>query len=90
MAIGLGKTLSYERGFYPSLQGGKGMPTLWASGQQGQIDYLVMDLLGASLDNLYRKNGKKPFDLRSTCCIAIQIVRNRVLIELLKLNLEIR
>jgi hypothetical protein len=51
------------------------MPTLWASGQQGPIDYLVMDLLGPSLDNLYRKNGKKPFDLRSTCCIAIQMVR---------------
>jgi hypothetical protein len=51
------------------------MPTLWASGQQGPIDFIVMDLLGPSLDNLYRKNGKKPFDLRSTCCIAIQMVR---------------
>jgi hypothetical protein len=65
---------SYERGFYPSLQGGKGMPLLHASGVQGQLDYLVMELLGPSLDNLYRKNNKQVFDLKSVCCVAIQIV----------------
>jgi serine/threonine protein kinase len=51
------------------------MPTLWYSGIQGEIDYLVMDLLGPSLDNLYRKNGKQAFDVRSVCCVAIQLVR---------------
>jgi hypothetical protein len=50
------------------------MPVLWASGVHGVLDYLVMELLGPSLDNLYRKNGKAPFDLRSVCCIAIQMV----------------
>ncbi|EJC98848.1 CK1/CK1 protein kinase [Fomitiporia mediterranea MF3/22] len=67
-------TNRYERNFYPSLQGGKGMPTLWAAGVQGEHDYLVIDLLGASLDNLYRKNGKM-FDLRSTICIAMQVIQ---------------
>lgn len=60
--------------FYPSLQGGVGMPTLWAAGVQGIYDYLVIDLLGPSLDNLYRKNGKQVMDLRSVVCIAMQVV----------------
>lgn len=68
-------TNRYERGFYPSLQGGKGMPVLWASGVEGIWDYLVIDLLGPSLDNLFRKSGKDRMDLRSVCSIAMQVVR---------------
>ncbi|KAJ4482194.1 kinase-like domain-containing protein [Lentinula aciculospora] len=67
-------TNKYERGFYPSLQGGVGMPTLWASGVEGMWDYLAIDLLGASLDSLYKKSGKETMDLRSVCCIAMQII----------------
>ncbi|TDL23123.1 kinase-like protein [Rickenella mellea] len=67
-------TNRYERALYPSLQGGKGMPTMWASGVQGKHDYLVLDLLGPSLDNLYRKTGKKVMDLRSVICIAMQVI----------------
>lgn len=74
-------TNRYERFFYPSLQGGKGMPTLWASGVEGTLDYLVIDLLGPSLDNLYRKNGRI-MDLRSTICIAMQVV-SRTFFEVL-------
>ena len=66
-------TNRYERYFYPCLQGGIGMPTLLASGVEGKFDYLVIDLLGPSLDNLYRKNGRV-MDLRSTLCIAMQVV----------------
>ncbi len=51
------------------------MPTLWASGLWGRWDYLAMDLLGSSLDRLYRKSGKNVMDLRSACSIAIQLVR---------------
>lgn len=65
----------HERKIYPLLQGGVGMPTLWASGLWGRWDYLAMDLLGSSLDRLYRKSGKNVMDLRSTCSIAIQLVR---------------
>ena len=68
-------TNRYERGFYPALQGGKGMPVLWASGVEGIWDYLVIDLLGPSLDNLMRKSGKDSMDLASVCSIAMQVVR---------------
>lgn len=68
-------TNRYERHLYPSLQGGKGMPTLWASGVQGCWDYLAIDLLGASLDNLYRKSPNNMMDLGSVCSIAMQVVR---------------
>lgn len=50
------------------------MPTLWASGVQGCWDYLAIDLLGASLDNLYRKSGREMMDLGSVCSIAMQVV----------------
>ena len=56
------------------LQGGAGIPTLWASGLWGRWDYLAMDLLGSSLDRLYRKSGKNMMDLRSACSFAIQLV----------------
>jgi casein kinase 1 len=51
------------------------MPTLWASGVEGIWDFLVIDLLGPSLDNLFRKSGKDAMDLRSVCSIAMQVVR---------------
>ena len=59
---------------YPMLQGGAGFPTLWASGIWGRWDYIAMDLLGSSLDRLYRKSGKNVMDLRSACSFAIQLV----------------
>ncbi|KAN0123305.1 Protein kinase-like domain containing protein [Russula decolorans] len=64
----------HERKIYPLLQGGIGMPTLWASGLWGRWDYLAMDLLGSSLDRLYRKSGKNVMDMRSACSIAIQLI----------------
>lgn len=50
------------------------MPTLYAAGVEGQYDYLAISLLGSSLDSLYRKSGKGLMDLRSVCCIAMQVV----------------
>ncbi|KAF7314193.1 Dual specificity kinase 1 [Mycena kentingensis (nom. inval.)] len=67
-------TNRYERHFYPSLQGGLGMPTLWACGVEGQWDYLAIDLLGPSLDNLFRKSGKETMDLSAVCALAMQII----------------
>jgi len=69
-------TNRYERHIYPLLQGGIGMPKLYAAGVQGVWDYLAIDLLGASLDSLYRKSGKETMDLRSVCSIAIQVVKS--------------
>ncbi|KAF8631803.1 hypothetical protein AX17_005018 [Amanita inopinata Kibby_2008] len=67
-------TNQYERYLYPLLQGGKGMPTFWGSGVSGKWDYMAIDLLGASLDRLYRSSGKEKMDLRSVCCIAMQLI----------------
>ncbi|KAH7920978.1 kinase-like protein [Leucogyrophana mollusca] len=64
----------YERSCYPLLQGGEGMPTLWASGVQGQWDFLVIDLLGSSLESLFKKSGNPTVDLRTVCCVAIQLI----------------
>lgn len=58
-------------------EGGLGMPTLWASGVEGNWDYLAIDLLGSSLDSLFKKSGKETMDLRSVCCIAMQLVRRK-------------
>jgi hypothetical protein len=68
-------TNRYERHLYPSLQGGEGMPTLWASGVSGKWDYLVIDLLGASVDQLFRRSRQDVMDVRSVCALAIQVVR---------------
>ncbi|KAL1950669.1 hypothetical protein VTO73DRAFT_5793 [Trametes versicolor] len=67
-------TNRYERSFYPALQGGEGMPTLWASGHHGTWDYLAIDLLGSSLDSLHRQKTTDVWDLRSVCCIAQQVI----------------
>jgi casein kinase 1 len=47
----------------------------------GQWDYLAIDLLGSSLDTLYRRSGKETMDLRSVCCIAMQLVRKFPLLK---------
>ncbi|PCH40288.1 CK1/CK1 protein kinase [Wolfiporia cocos MD-104 SS10] len=67
-------TNRYERFFYPALQGGKGMPTLWDSGYDGEYDWLAIDLLGPNLDSLFKESKKNVMDLRSVCCIAIQVI----------------
>lgn len=67
-------TNRYERYLYPLIQGGKGIPRLWAAGVQGEWDYLAIDLLGQSLDSIYRKSGKDVMNLGSVCCIAMQVV----------------
>ncbi|PFH53958.1 hypothetical protein AMATHDRAFT_53663 [Amanita thiersii Skay4041] len=67
-------TNQYERYLYPLLQGGKGMPSLWGSGETEKWSYLAIDLLGSSLDRLYKSNGKETMDLRSVCCIAMQLI----------------
>ncbi|KAJ7147493.1 kinase-like domain-containing protein [Mycena crocata] len=83
-------TNRYERHLYPSLQGGEGMPTLYGTivvqvvifahlticscWCRGRLGFLAIDLLGASLDNLYRKSGKETMDLSSVCAIAMQLI----------------
>lgn len=51
-----------------------GLPKLYAAGVQDVWDYLAIELLGPSLENLFRKSGHDMMDLRSVCAIAIQLV----------------
>lgn len=51
------------------------MPKLWAAGVSRGWDYLAIELLGPSLDSLFRQSKQESMDLRSVCCIAMQLVR---------------
>jgi hypothetical protein len=53
------------------------MPKLYAAGVQDVWDYLAIELLGPSLDSLFRQSGKDMMDIRSVCAIAIQAVGER-------------
>jgi casein kinase 1 len=68
-------TNNYERAVYPLIQGGEGMPKLWASGVLNGWDYLVIDLLGSSIDGMYRALNKGVLDIRTVLSIAVQTVR---------------
>lgn len=50
------------------------MPRLYAAGIAGMWDYLAIELLGASLDSIYRRSGKGVMDIRSVLSITIQVV----------------
>ena len=50
------------------------MPRLYAAGVAGMWDYLAIDLLGASLDSIYRRSGKDVMDIRTVLSITIQVV----------------
>ncbi|KIY64964.1 kinase-like protein [Cylindrobasidium torrendii FP15055 ss-10] len=67
-------TNKFERNFYPLLRGGKGMPILYAAGEEQELDYLAISLLGNSLHTLFKKSKQETMDLRSVCCIAMQII----------------
>ena len=53
------------------------MPKLYAAGVQDVWDYLAIELLGPSLDSLFRRSGQDVMDIRSVCAIAIQAVGER-------------
>lgn len=67
-------TNRFERHFYPLLQGGKGMPRMYASGTTQDWDWLAIDLLGSSLDQLFRASRKDTMDIASVCSIAMQVI----------------
>ncbi|KAH7930288.1 kinase-like protein [Leucogyrophana mollusca] len=66
--------LIQERTAYRLLRTCKGIPALQASGTIGRWQYLAIDLLGPSLESLSQKIAKPAMDLRTVCCIAIQLI----------------
>ena len=57
------------------LKGGEGIPAIISYGYSDDLNILIMELLGKSLDKLHEEN-KSRFSLKTVCMIAHQMVYN--------------
>mmetsp|Transcript_9534 Transcript_9534/g.18513 ORF Transcript_9534/g.18513 Transcript_9534/m.18513 type:complete len:337 (+) Transcript_9534:967-1977(+) len=65
--------LAYESKLLKSLSGGLGLPEVHAVGNEGEYTYMVMDLLGPSLEDL-SASLKRRMSLKSVLMIADQMI----------------
>lgn len=65
--------LHVENHFYQVMRGGEGIPTVRHYGQQGDYNVLVMELLGASLEDLFNFCNRK-FSLKTVLLLADQLI----------------
>lgn len=65
--------LMQESRIYKTLMGGPGVPWMMWSGKQGDYNVLVLDLLGPSLEDLF-KICNKQFSLKTVLLLADQMV----------------
>lgn len=68
--------LLYEAKLYRILQGGLGVPNIHWYGQQDDYNVMVMELLGASLEDMF-VSCKRQFSLKTIVMLADQII-NRI------------
>lgn len=66
--------LTLESQIYKRLMGGPGVPWCMYSGRQGDYNVMVIDLLGQSLEDLF-KMCNRCFSLKTVLLLADQIVR---------------
>lgn len=66
--------LTLESQIYKRLMGGPGVPWVMYSGKQGDYNVMVIDLLGPSLEDLFR-TCNRCFSLKTVLLLADQIVR---------------
>ena len=66
--------LKIESHVLETLKGGKGIPDFYLYGYSENFNILIIELLDKTIEDLFEKNNKK-FSLRTTCIIAIQLVR---------------
>ena len=65
--------LKHESKIYKTLMGGPGVPWMIWSGKQGDYNVMVIDLLGPSLEDLF-KLCHRQFSLKTVLLIADQLV----------------
>ena len=65
--------LEHERKIYDEIRGGPGIPYLYWYGEENNLNFLVIDLLGLSLEALFEKCGKK-FSLITVLRLAEQML----------------
>ena len=73
-AIAKHSPLKHESKIYKSLMGGPGVPWIIWSGKQGDYNVMVIDLLGPSLEDLF-KMCNRHFSLKTVLLLADQLVR---------------
>ncbi|CAD8122359.1 unnamed protein product [Paramecium sonneborni] len=78
--------LFFEAKLYTYLQGSdnndKGIPRIYAQGTDGDYNYIVIDLLGQSLEDLFNKHNKK-LSLKTVLMLGEQMIQR---IEYIHLN----
>lgn len=65
--------LKQESRIYKTLMGGPGVPWMMWSGKQGEYNVMIIDLLGPSLEDLFRICNKH-FTLKTVLLLADQMV----------------
>ncbi|EGN97475.1 hypothetical protein SERLA73DRAFT_92593 [Serpula lacrymans var. lacrymans S7.3] len=72
-AIARNSPLKQESRIYKTLMGGPGVPWIMWSGKQGDYNVMVIDLLGPSLEDLF-KMCNRHFTLKTTLMLADQLI----------------
>ena len=72
-AVAKHSPLKHESKIYKSLMGGPGVPWIIWSGKQGDYNIMVIDLLGPSLEDLF-KMCNRHFSLKTVLLLADQLV----------------
>ena len=80
-AIAKSSPLKQESKIYKTLMGGPGVPWINWSGKQGDYNVMVIDLLGPSLEDLFRMCNRH-FSLKTILMLADQLVSSTPLVEL--------
>ena len=71
--------LKIESHALESLKGGKDIPDFYLFGYSENFNILIMELLDKTIENVFEKHNHN-FSIKTTCIIAIQLVRIYLLI----------